>query len=131
MIVVPFAVWLCWCTAAGAQQPEVFLGKRNDLWGDLPGAIRKGPSENHLAKCLANPDDRLNCYMASTETEDGGLESAVTGQLEVVTYVLCDDKDGVCQKRRKPYAGLPSAEPQRVGLSAVDITILFALDSQT
>lgn len=112
---------------ADDPRPEIMLAPLDD--DPLPPQARGG-TENYLAKCLANPDDAVSCTIARTAGTDGGLESAVTGQLATGAYVACTAAGGVCLELATLDLGAGSdtvAAGDR--LASVDITIAFAYDS--
>lgn len=115
--------------AASAQTPEVFLGQ-GGLWGD-PNAKPLGETtENHLAKCLADPSDRVSCHLARENKTDGGLESALQHQLEtvIVDYSAGEPvvKRGEPVSFAAPQTPVASQAPQ---LAMVEANVYFAYDS--
>src|SRR5262245_3818087 len=84
---------LCATTVTSAQKPEIYLGPISE--DPLPPLARSAP-ESHLARCLKNPDDTVSCSIAGSATLDGGLESAVTGQIQSSAYVACNRPEGIC-----------------------------------
>src|SRR5689334_13551751 len=83
----------CSTAATRAQKPEIYLGPIGE--DPLPPPVRP-TSESYLAKCLKNPDDPVSCSIAGSATLDGGLESAVTGQIQPSAYVACSRPEGIC-----------------------------------
>ena len=83
------AVVLCLMVGpASGQRPEIAI--------DPPGLadLPRSPPVNHLARCLADPEDKISCHAARTAKRDGGLESAIAGHMDTVVYVPC--RTGVC-----------------------------------
>ncbi len=110
--------------SARAQETEIFLGPSAEV--QLPAST----PVNYLARCLANPDDNVSCYLARTATTDGGLESVVNGQLEATSYVACEAQGGVCLELATLDLGENSGDDiDKQRLPSVDVTILFEYDS--
>lgn len=118
------AAVICLPLSLFAQQPEVFIG--DNPWGEDPMAQAQNNEPDYLAKCLADPQDKESCFLAKSSKSSGGLESHVTGELEVVTYVPCEEKDGVCIDDETPKTLSTKEEPS--SLHSVDITIEFDYD---
>lgn len=115
---------LALATYTAAQEPEIYNGPSTDA----PSPTSPAP-KNHLAKCLADPDDVISCYIAQTAENDGGLESAIQGQMDTASYVTCEKASGVCLELATLDL-LDEEQTKPVGkLASVDITILFDYDS--
>lgn len=110
-------------SSVAAQQFEIFLGEPS---GPPPGDQKP---INYLARCLANPDDRISCAIAQSATVDGGLESAVSGQLGTSAYTTCNRDKGVCLELATLDLDDRPGRPPSQRLPAVDITITFDFDS--
>ena len=116
-------------SAAFAQQPEIHFGAPGEGMPPAP------ETENYLAKCIANPEDRIACHLARTQESDGGLENFVKGDVAASVYVTCNKSGGVCLELATfdPDEG-ETAEPQpepKSRLPSVDISILFDYDQAT
>jgi outer membrane protein OmpA-like peptidoglycan-associated protein len=112
--------------SAAGQRPEIAIDPPGGL--DLP----RPPPVNHLARCLADPEDKISCHVARTAKRDGGLESAVVGHINASVYVPCRRGSGVCLEVATFDADEPSGpgagagEPAR--LPSIDVDILFDYD---
>lgn len=118
-----------------AQTPEVFLGDPNQLWGD-DAAMPKEEPENYLAKCLADPTDRVSCHLAQTSKTDGGLESALTGALETVVVDYSEGEEPTIRRSEDDStATTPPAtikEPEgNQNLTMVELNVFFDYNSTT
>ena len=111
-------------TVAMAQQPEIHFGEPGE---GMPPAPRP---ENYLAKCIANPDDRISCHLARNAETDGGLENYVRGDVAQSAYVTCTKAGGVTSVCLElATLDLDEADaPQKPRLASIDIAILFDYD---
>ena len=103
-----------------AQSGEVFTGSPKPI-----ERLARKNIENHLAKCVANPNDRISCHLAKTAGIAGGLENHMRGEMAVSTYMTCNKPHGVCLE----LATLNLKEDSPDQLSAVDVRIRFDFDS--
>ncbi len=114
------AVYLAFPQSLSAQEVEIFTGpidkKRN-----LP----KASSPNYLADCLVNPSNRVACYMAQTPSNGSGLE---TGAMNIVTYVPCQTKSGVCLELATFNPDEKQRAPAGAQIRSVDVRIYFSFD---
>lgn len=111
-----------WLTApAHAQRPEIFVGPNTQ--GPVPGTQRP---VNFLAKCLADPTDRMACLAVGGSSADGGLEAA---DIKTSGYVLCNAPGGICLVELATLdLAARSTAPGKKPLASVDVTILFDFD---
>ena len=109
-------------------RPEILLAPLDR--DPLPPSSDQAAPVNYLAKCLANPDDPIACEIARSAATDGGLESAVTGQMQTGAYVTCPVERGICLELATLDLGEGSDKVAAVErMPAVDIAIAFAYDS--
>lgn len=110
-----------------AQKPEIYLGPMGDDPLPPPATTHL---ENHLAKCLKNPDDLVSCAVAGSAATDGGLESAMPGQIAPSAYVSCADPGGVClEVATLDLAAGDAARVPPERFASVAVTIAFDYDS--
>ena len=121
-LLIPILVLVaCFTSAAHAQRPEVFLGPNTDR--PVPGLQA---SVNYLARCLADPTDRVSCLAAGGSAQNGGLEAA---DIKTSGYVLCGAPGGICVVELATLdLAARNAPPGKKPLPSVDVTILFDFD---
>lgn len=129
-LIVCFATFPDVATAQTAEpQTEIFLGNK-------PNAQRfpTPKPENHLAKCLADPDDQLSCYLAGSSATDAGLENHFRGEFGVTRYVPCNQPGGVCLELAVYDPNAPNS-PKKSATSryatTIDVRIQFDFDTDT
>ncbi len=100
-------------------KPEIFVPGQTKLLE--PSTAQQ---ENYLAKCIANPDDRISCHLARNSATDGGVENHIQGNVGTSAYVSCAQTGNVCLE----LATL-NVRPtdQRSRMPSIDISILFEL----
>jgi outer membrane protein OmpA-like peptidoglycan-associated protein len=114
----------CWAASAAGQQRGIQLDPADGR--DLP---RRVP-QNHLARCLADPENLVSCHLARTSRSDGGLESSMKGQIDAVSYVACARKGGVCLELSTfdPDERTSANATDKTRLPSIDVNILFEYD---
>lgn len=118
LAIVCIAVCILQTHPTRSQTPEIFIGPP-DPEHATPPQFEAEP-ENYLAKCLANPDDRISCEIAKSRTSEGGLESA---DISTAAYVRC--AGSVCLELATLDLDEATSNDR---LPSVDITISFDYD---
>lgn len=109
-------------TAAEAQTPEVYLGKPSEF--KMPA--QRPP--NYLAKCLANPDDKISCHLASeSKTSGDGRKNYLESHVAPSAYVNCGGPARVCLE----VATFDPTDGVKARLPSIDVSILFDFDAAT
>lgn len=101
-------------------RPEIFIRGQTKSPQTIQPQV-----ENYLARCIADPNDRISCHLARSEGSDGGLENYVQDGIAPSAYISCAGKGSVCLELATLDVGDKHPEPR---MPSVDISIQFELD---